>query len=137
MKILCVAKFWQTQRFSLHCENRDMSMSKKKKLEESNGGIDYQDCWNMDVRLAGMICTNLQAFLQAVKAGPQGYPGVLDDEYGKEKGFNEWLRIIRKMIFAFDQYVITKWQPEKDSETQERIKEGMELFIRYFNYLWI
>lgn len=112
-------------------------MSKKKKIAESNSGIDYQDCWNMDLRLAGMICTNLQAFLQAVKAGPQGYPGDLHIEYGSERGYNEWLKIIRKMIYAFDQYVVTKWQSEKDPEVEARMKEGMELFIKYFNYLWI
>ncbi len=27
-------------------------MAKKKKIAESNGGIGYQDCWNMDLRLA-------------------------------------------------------------------------------------
>lgn len=112
-------------------------MRRKKKIAESNGGIDYQDCWNMDLRLAEIIRTNLQAFLQAEEAGPQGYPGVLDFESGNDKGYSEWVKIIRKMIYAFDQYVITKWQIEKDPETQARIKEGMELFIKYFSYLWI
>ncbi len=69
-------------------------MRRKKKIAEGNGGIDYQDCWNMDLRLAEIIRTNLQAFLQAEKAGPQGYPGVLDFEPGNDKGYSEWVKII-------------------------------------------
>ena len=112
-------------------------MAKKDKRFENISESDYQDCWNMDVRLAGIICDNLRMFLQGVKAGPHGYPGVFQDMYGSENGYKEWLNTIRKMIWAFDQYVVTKWQSEKDPETQERIEEGMQFFIQYFNNLWI
>ena len=112
-------------------------MAKKNKKFENISDSDYQACWNMDVRLAGIICDYLRMFLQAEKAGPGGCPAIFESMYGREKCYKEWLNTIRKMIWAFDQYLATKWQIDKEPETQERIEEGMQLFIKYFGYLWI
>ena len=113
-----------------------MGKKTKEKQFEEYGGVTYQDCWGMDVRLAGIISTNLHAFLQALKRCPS-CPAGFSQKYGEDNAMKEWLGVIRKMIFAFDQYIITKWEPEKDPDTQERIREGMELFIEHFRNLWI
>lgn len=110
-------------------------MKKEKKRFESYAGITYQDCWNMDLKLSEIIATHLRAFLQAEKSGPGGYPGIFYSIYGREDAYREWLSILREMIAAFDSYSASKFNPEKREQEQEKIDEGMQLFVKYFSYL--
>ena len=56
-----------------------------------------------------------------------------------EQSHREWLKIIRKMIYAFDTYLTFDSSQKYDKQSEEaiKVKEGMQLFIDYFNYLWI
>lgn len=108
--------------------------------EKAHGGyddIDYCDVWNLDERLADIISKHLHAFLKAEKGPNGGCPRIIVNQVGEEKAQASWLQIIRKMIYAFDEYqsVPDKYNIEPDKEA--RIKEGMQLFIDYFKYLWI
>lgn len=116
-------------------------MSKKHKHEDEYswgyGSVTYQDCWNLDTKLAGIIAEHLHAFLNAEKFSTgRGCPGVLSEQFG-DRAMSIWLGIIRKMLFAFENYNQTKYQPEKEEDTQAKIREGMQLFIEYFEHLWI
>ena len=43
------------------------------------------------------------------------------------------------MIYAFDTYLTFDSSQKYDKQSEEaiKVKEGMQLFIDYFNYLWI
>ena len=118
-------------------------MKHKKKQEEQDwgyGSVTYEDCWGLDTKLAGIISEHLHAFLNAEKySSGAGFPGRLLDQCGQdsEKAMRLWLNIIRKMIYAFENYGQKKYQVEKDEEMQARIKEGMQLFIDFYSDLWI
>ena len=107
------------------------------KTHEGYSDVDYDDVWSLDERLAGIISKYLHAFLKAEKGPNGGCPGIIVNQVGEGKAHESWLQMIRKMIYAFDEYQSVpdkfKIEPEKES----RIKEGMQLFIDYFKYLWI
>lgn len=111
------------------------------KYHEGYGDVSYEDVWNLDVRLAGIIANHLRAFLKAMKGPNGGCPSFFTDG-GRtfEEGHQMWLNIIRKMIFAFEEYHNCTGGCDYDmlpDEKKERINEGMQLFIDYYRCLWI
>ncbi|MEL5894527.1 hypothetical protein AAE250_13655 [Bacteroides sp. GD17] len=129
---------------------------RKEKSSEDYADIGVGNVWSTDITLAKIIADHLRAFLKATQ-GPGACPGVLAYQYGIEKGYNEWLNIIRKMIYAFEEYQQIEFAfPECDDSNneedkasiiadfeasrnykKERIREGMQLFIDYYPYLWV
>lgn len=118
--------------------NKWKEISDSRKSKEGFGGVSYEDVWNLDTRLASIISVHLHAFLKASKSTPRGFPGIIGSA-NTEQGHQEWLKIIRKIIYAFDTYLTldSTEKYEKDSEKAMKVNEGMQLFIDYFNYLWI
>ena len=118
--------------------NKWKEISDSRKSKEGFGGVSYEDVWNLDTRLASIISAHLHAFLKASKGTPRGVPGVVRS-LNTEQGHREWQKIIRKMIYAFDTYLTfdSSQKYDKQSENAIKVKEGMQLFIDYFNYLWI
>ena len=118
--------------------NEWKEISDSRKSKEGFGGVSYEDVWNLDTRSASIISSHLHAFLTASKGTPRGVPGVVRS-LNTEQGHREWQKIIRKMIYAFDTYLTfdSSQKYDKQSEDAIKVKEGMQLFIDYFNYLWI
>ena len=83
--------------------NKWKEISDSRKSKEGFGGVSYEDVWNLDTRLASIISVHLHAFLKASKSTPRGFPGIIGSA-NTEQGHQEWLKIIRKMIYAFDTY---------------------------------
>ncbi len=113
--------------------------------------IPYEDCWDLKDTLASIIADHLRAFIYWEKRSPYGgIPGRIAEKWtDPEKGMREWLNILRKMLFAFDSFRLhdnltsnpkgvdvedCKQQPEYDGA---RVREGMQLFVDYFDCLWI
>ncbi len=111
-----------------------LSKKAKKPVQDNYNGIPIADLWDMDMTLTRLIANHLHAFLKAQKSDMVGIPGIIVDKVGEEKARAAWLNIIRKMIYAFDMYQRPLHQ---DEETKSRIREGMQLFVDYFMYLWI
>ena len=109
----------------------------KAKCHEGYAEVSYEDVWSMDTRLARIIANHLRAFLKAEKGPYGGTPGNIIEKYGEDKGYAEWLNIIRKMIYAFEEYQRTDQWSEEDAEKRKRIREGMKLFIDHYGDLWI
>ena len=104
------------------------------------GNVSYGDSWSLDMTLARIIGEHLHAFLKAEKGPNGGCPGSVISMYGEDRGPAEWLNIIRKMIYAFEEYqrFPTGYSiEEQDPEKYGRIKEGMQLFIDHYRDLWI
>ncbi len=130
-----------------------------KKAEEGYADVSYEDTWNIDDKLATIIAKNLRAFLHCAKKSRfAGFPSELEKKYGQEEGLKQWYNILRKMIYAFEEYTrkpyldlyvsedleeeeIDEDKKQKymarEEKRQKRIKEGMQLFIDYFNNLWL
>ena len=51
-----------------------------------------------------------------------------------EKGNLEWRRILRKMKYAFE--CLSAYTGYREEDDQKKIQEGLELFVKYFHYLW-
>lgn len=97
----------------------------------------YKEMWNLDVQLARIIATHLREFLNALKTQDGRCPGVFTEGgCSVEEGHRMWLNTIRKMIYAFEEYRNSGigLVPE---EKQERVEEGMRLFIKHYRDLWI
>lgn len=108
------------------------------------GSVSYEDCWSLNTKLAGIIAEHLHAFLNAEKysTGAGFSSGILQKCGGDEKmAMKMWIDIIRKMFYAFENYRLYVY-PHENNRTgvivdKERIKEGMQLFVEYFDDLWI
>ena len=83
---------------------------------------DLDMIW-FDTHLAKIIALKLKAFRNFKKI-PLATPGELKDK-------KEWLNIIDKMIAAFE----SRAGIRELSDVEE--KEGLELFVKWFHYLWI
>ncbi len=123
------------------------------KAQEGYSDVSYEDTWSVDETLANIIAKHLQAFLKAIKKSPySGFPGEFADKYGHEQGFKEWCNVLRKMIYAFEEYTRKPYldvytdeeataedirkADEEEAKRQVRIKEGMQLFVDHFHELW-
>ena len=103
-----------------------MSKRKKKFTEEQEWSYKHDfplsEVWETDHILAKLIVPRLRAFKDM-------------DKHGSLDGLDmrRWNQIIQKMIDAFvlmqDYIVLT-------DEDNKKIAEGLELFCKYFRYLW-
>ena len=104
------------------------------------GSVTYQDCWSLNTKLSRIIAEHLRAFLNAEKYSTgSGFPGRLELECGgdDDKAMNMWLNIIRKMLYAFENYEQYKYPAAGTPVDEQKVKEGMQLFVDYFDDLWI
>ena len=102
--------------------------------------VSYEDVWSLDTKLARIISIHLRAFLKAQKGPNAGCPGRLAKGCDVVIAHKKWLAIIRKMLYAFEEYQWCTGGCDFDNlpaEKQEKIKEGMQLFIDYYMDLWI
>lgn len=118
-------------------QNKWQKKVRAKKAHDGYEDINYCDVWNLDKRLADIISKHLHAFLKAEKGPNGGCPVIIANQVGEEKAHESWLQMIRKMIYAFDEYQSVPDKYNIEPEKEARIKEGMQLFIDYFKYLWI
>lgn len=111
-------------------------MKGRKKIEMNSwgyGSVKYDDCMNLDARLAAVIAEHLRAFKKALQCSSgAGYPSKLFVKCGmdSEAAMKEWMNILGKMLYSFDHY-------GNEDADDERINEGMQLFVEYFRDLWI
>lgn len=132
----------------------------------------YSDCdiWGLNTHLAELLIPRLKALRNLP---PHGFPSSLeghsivvsesDEEW--EKGYQEWLEILDKMIVAFELFLLDgddldyglkkcwideetrEWHSETDekvweetqkilAERQVKIDEGIALFAKHFQNLW-
>lgn len=107
--------------------NRYLEQKKAKRRNFSE-----PEMWGLYHTISAWIAPHLEEFLKFY--APLATPGNLADEYGDERGNLEWRRILRKMKYSFECLsAYTGYRPEDD---QAKIQEGLELFVKYFRYLW-
>jgi hypothetical protein len=118
--------------------------------------IDYYDTWSMDHTLA-LIIHPMLVQLQMTKHGspcvdPEDAPPIgkgEDDGYGSDTKLHErWDWVLSEMIWAFEQLKsddteftfydpdTDKWDMEGRDKHEERIKNGLRLFGKYYRGLW-
>ena len=110
----------------------------KKKRQSKQPEIMMENLYNLDTTLSELIAHYLKAFSEVVSLSG-ATPGCFVNEYG-DSGWDEWSSTIDKMTCAFSEYAkhSNNWEhPLKDlpQEAQDKIKEGMHLFIKYFDEL--
>ena len=97
------------------------------------GWSDY-DLLDLNCYVAEMMVSALAE----MKKKTIGFPGDLS-KMGTEAGFQEWLKILGKMIDGFDAYLKIQDMSHgegKFEETRAVYVEGLNLFRKYFNDLW-
>ncbi len=117
--------------------NKNKSKKRSIKVE-----IDQFDLWSLDHTLATIIAPCLKKFLES----PKGYPGNI-------KSNKQWNDLIEKMHWSFQQIANDEPDhPKRKSNPLEagfdnyeleykkyhkKIDEGLKLFAKYFQHLWI
>ncbi len=137
----------------------ELSQKEKGGLKKAGEGyfdIPYEDVLCMDETLAQIIAKHLRAFLKTIRESPYApFPGEFAKGPEHKRGFNEWCNVLHKMIYAFEEYKrepdiglnddldenardgeATEGRKALEAERQKRIKEGMQLFIDYYERLW-
>lgn len=102
-----------------------MKKRKPNNTENWSHKHDYpiEETWNTYHTLAQLIEPRLQAFKSLNK---HGYCPDFRD-------MHEWNNAIQKMINAFE---LMKYTSIHTKDEEDKIKEGLDLFCRYFRYLW-
>ena len=104
---------------------------RKKWLKKHGKYVPYSDLWSLDITIANFVLPRLKK----IKKENIGYPGI-DGMDTPEK----WDEALDKMILAFE-YVAHTFDMEshfdEDKRRQAVINEGLQLFAKWFQYLWI
>lgn len=129
---------------------------RKKWLKKHGKYVPYSDLWNLDITIANFVLPRLKKF----KKENIGYPGRKEMDTPEK-----WDEALDKMILAFE-YIISwddwwlddpkynyiraesKYDDEyvtkirnsylaEDKRRQVAIREGLELFAKWFRDLWI
>lgn len=86
-------------------------------------GFDDTELWSLDCTICSFITPRLKAFIEKYS---DSCPSILLDNP------DEWTLILHKMLYAFEHYSVN-YQSDEDAD---KINEGLDLFRKYFNYLW-
>ena len=105
-------------------------------------GYSDQDTWNLNSYILKKVYKPLKIFVKNYEEGGFSLPAKFAEDPAA------WLWILKKIEFAIEQ----KWKDENDfleynkylkkltdaerEEHQKNIEEGLELFGKYFMYLW-
>ena len=107
---------------------KDSRQSKYLSIKNKTG-VSPDETWNLDISIAKFLVPRLKAF----KNMTNGYPMNLSEEYGKN-AFNEWIKILDQMIYAFKLIENDKMIYSEDQN--KKIEKGLDLFRKYFRDLW-
>ena len=100
-------------------------MNKRLRKKKGLSKITNKELWNLDINLAKYILPRLKRFKESVHSYP---PNITFDEY---------IRIIDKMIWSFE-FIIedgTRYIPYEE-DNFIKCQEGLDLFAKYFRDLW-
>ena len=114
------------------------SIRQKKHKQQRVPDLWLEDIWGLDETLADLISRCLKEFKEMLDISG-ATPGIFVREYG-DRCWDEWSATIEKMIYAFDTYAKHAYDSDQrisdlPQEEQDKIQEGMQLFIKYFRYL--
>lgn len=130
-----------------NCGNDDLedSVAADLRSKEDEEGFCSYEFFSLDYTLSLYIYSKLCYFREHM--APLSTPGCLiPSQYNSEPETEErkkqsaaahekWLEIIDKMILAF-KLKITGFREGYEGIDREREREGMQLFIEYYNCLW-
>lgn len=98
--------------------------------------FDYRETWNLDYEIACFILPRLAYFKDHCNGYPYDLTKATDDGYIiTENAYEEWERILDKMIKAFEIIVKNKATFTKEEE-RKIVQEGLDLFGKYYFDLW-
>ena len=103
------------------------------KLQRLNNGYDESELWNLDLTIAKFVYPRLKDFFDSY---PETY---CPSDVGSYK---EWMDVGNKMISTFKKIIELGEYKKRNEVTTDNdsdvkyISEGLELFVKYFNYLW-
>lgn len=106
----------------------DMEEDKRQKrwqMEKKEFGFDERTLWDLQSDIATYIIPRLKAFREAT--------GMQTPE---ELCSQSWNLILSKMITAFELICQDNVVHDFSQETDQNIKEGLNLFAEYFEELW-
>lgn len=104
--------------------NRGDEVYREYKLQRKLRGFDDSEIWNFDITLAKFIIPRLERFKQVC----DGYP-YCDDV----KSFQDWITVLNKIIASFSEIAC---KDDGDDRDEDIINEGLDLFRKYYFYLW-
>lgn len=88
-------------------------------------GFSEEDTWSLDVHLGKLILPRLKLYKKLSICHPT------------DMEWEEWQKILDKMIYAFEFYATeSPWRLDIKEEDFLKAEEGLQLFGKYFPQLW-
>ena len=88
--------------------------------------IKEKELWNLDITMAKYIAPRLKAFRKKNFSHPASMSAV------------EWNKCLKKMIKAFELISGDDFEtPKQAIKNQKKIKKGLKLFAKYYQFLWM
>lgn len=94
--------------------------------------VNNTDIWNADVTMSSVILPVLEKFKENLNSFPNIHEEDIKDEWKGLTEFEIWKKILEDMIYAFK---INKSFETKNVD-HERVKNGHQLFGKYYTALW-
>ena len=99
-------------------------------------GFDNRWYWNLN----SMLCWIIPKCVRWMKKNGAGCPPKLYDKKRKGNGCYKWKEILEKIAKGFEAAEKIQnnhlWKGKRYEKLNKQYKEGMRLFVRYFDSLW-
>ena len=104
---------------------------KDKELQEikEKTGILPDEIWCLDTSICLFILPRLKLYREKSEKNVF-HPAAF-------RSSQEWLDILDKMIFSFEEHLNCNAENNHDKKYQDQVLEGLLLFAKYFGMLWI
>lgn len=123
--------FYEWNKPNFLIDEKDKRYKKFQKFKEEHG-FSPDECWSFYISICIFILPRLKHFREKIKE-IKVHPTTFDN-------VNEWLKVLDKMIYAFqwilDEDKIPYDNKKKSDKIYKGIEEGLKLFSEYFQCLW-
>ncbi len=107
-------------------------------LQKVFKGYNDPDLWSLDYHFVEMILPRLRAYKKMKRSG---YPAATAGTYPEISCPEDWEKILDAIIKGFESFLIERngdyaFTIEKCMQLQKEIDYGLELFGKFFQYLW-
>lgn len=95
--------------------------------QHCTNGFDNSETWHLATTMANFILPRLKNFKESHCDHPCGMT------------FEQWNKIIDKMIFAFEYHKdkwVCEWNGDELDKNLKKVEQGLKLFAKYYGDLW-
>ena len=113
--------------FSIDLDNKKDKRNEEYKNQRLERGFDNSELWNLDITIAKFVIPRLKAFKKIITDNNE--PFIIGGDY-------TFYEVLDKIINAFEIIVDDNRPDHLHNHDNEKVTEGLLLFVKYYSHLW-